>query len=86
MRTNIDMTQVLDLLRDALARAEELHGRDIPQAERGRDRKASIAEINKALIFLSHLCDKSRVMALDEYHLVRGCYDRLELVSQGASA
>ena len=71
----LDLTEVMEVLQDALERTQALHGRDVPQPEKGKNRAAVIAEINKSLVGTSHLCDKARVLLLDEYHAVRGFYD-----------
>lgn len=73
----IDTSEALRLLRSATEAAESLDGQIIPDRERGKDRQAQFAELLKNLLQLAHLCDKTRVVVLDQYHAARGFHDHL---------
>lgn len=73
----IDLTETRDMLMAALTKTQTLNGTKLPAAGRGRDRSAALGPIQKDLLFLAHLCDKARVLALDEYHFTRGYTDHL---------
>lgn len=68
----LDLSECRDLLMAAVAELQRLHGTKVPAAARGRERGPTIADVQKGLLFLGHLCDKARISALDEYHTVRG--------------
>lgn len=78
--SSIDLTPVRDLLATAQEQLAEFDGREIPQAARGRDRGAEMAEITKSLLFMAHLLDKARLLVLDEYHVARGFTDHLTVL------
>lgn len=75
--STVNLSAVHDLLGAALDRAIALDGREIPERMAGKSRSAELAEINKDLVFLSHLLDKARVLTLDAYQSVRGFDEHL---------
>lgn len=72
VETRVDLSDCRDLLMAALTEISNLHGKTVPPAARGRERGPTIAEVQKGLLFLGHLCDRARIEALDNYHTVRG--------------
>lgn len=75
--TSTNLTEVISLLEVALDRAEQVDGRDVPEAQHGKSRAQELSDIQKNLLNLAHLCDKARVLVLDQYHAVRGFTDHL---------
>lgn len=68
----IDLSVFRDLLDSIDDLSDKLDGQKIPSRLQGRERSAALAVVAKDLLFLSHLCDKARVAALDAYHASRG--------------
>lgn len=69
---SLDLHDVRELLKSALAKVDDIDGRQLPDQARTRDRSAAIAAVAKELLFLAHCCDKARLLVMDEYQMTRG--------------
>lgn len=68
----VDLGQVNAAIASAIQQVDVVDGRLVPGALKGRDRSAELGAISKDLLHLAHLCDKARVLVMDEYHRTRG--------------
>ena len=73
----LDMTGVRRLLTLADKGQAALDGHGVPTRQARRSRTAELAVTSKELLYLAHLLDKSRVLVMDEYHVVRGRTEQL---------
>lgn len=65
----IELNDARDMLLAIVSKVQALNGTPIPE---GRDRPQALAPIHKELLYLAHLCDRTRVAINDEYHRTRG--------------
>ncbi len=77
MSANPDMSSTRAVLETALDYCDQIDNTDVPDRGERKDRVAAQAEIQRLLLFLSHLCDKARIDTLDQYHAFRGFTDHL---------
>lgn len=77
MSETVNLDEVREMLVAATSRVAHVHGTEIPGGDKVKDRPAALAQVQKELLFLSHLCERARMLALDEYHLIRGFNDHV---------
>ena len=70
----VDLGEVERLLERALCLVRELNGKPVspPEARTHRDLQRESAALSKDLLFLAHLCEKSRCRTNDWYQVTRG--------------
>jgi hypothetical protein len=77
MTTTVDLSEVRAMLVAATNRCNQLDRTHIPSTAEKKDRAAALAEAQRLLLFVAHLCNKAQMHALDEYHLLRGFTDHI---------
>lgn len=77
MSEQVDLSGVRAMLTAATDRCNQLDRTAIPGPDQKRDRAAALAESQRLLLFLAHLCGKAQTYAMDEYHLLRGFTDHI---------
>lgn len=70
--TEVNLSEVRDLLGKALIRLDDLDGRHIPERVPRQDRTQALAGVQRDALYLAHLFDLMKVHTLSEYHLIRG--------------